>query len=822
MDEKNFKDKIESELKKLNKEKVVYFAWLCAVRGLPFLGSDGHFNFWKEEERQKHLYAIFYALDFSAAHDATDVYVAYAAYVARTSASASASAYAAAVAANAAANAAVAVYAAANAATANNIADAVNSAAAASYAASADSKTNHLESIIFNDLEIIKNSSIGKRHLFAFLYKEEEEKKAFPTFSYGETWDNFQKALAAEGCAYWAKLYKGIFADGFVLDSEALKTRLNIPKEIQEQGAAKVAAYLEAMENKGSLRLNEARIIILGEKGAGKTCLARRLLDPTAPMTTPEESTAGVNVLPWKLEEEKINVRIWDFAGHTVTHAVHQFFLSERCLYIMVYDGRTEERNRLPYWLNHMKNYGGDSKAFILVNKRDQHSVDIPINALKEQYPAIIDLYDFSIRDDIDQLKDFRNTVAAYIQNNPSWDHQKIPTNYYHVKEALEELFDKDTESNGKEHIPKKTFIDIAKKNDVQNTDDLLTSLHALGVCLWYKDMADYNTLVLNPEWISHGVYKIINWANDEKKYALTLDDFKSVFNNDAHRYPANNHPFLFELMKHYELAYETEEDNRLIIPHLLKEDRPSHLPDFPVGESLMLRYKAEQPLPPNTISRFIVRHNREIKKEGKDSIVWRYGVVLENGTGDMALVREEDRIIRAAVKGNEKTQYISDLRKTLNDIFASYKSKKPDLEYRIEALEVEPGKEPRWLSEREPFWLSERVIQNYTRASKPTIYDSDANREITIQHITYIFNIDAGVGPLNISPMIDNSKHHTFNFNDCNITLQGQLNDLSHLLEKAGNQEEAKEFKEAADMLEKAEQCSSKEEVKKKGVLSR
>ena len=70
--------------------------------------------------------------------------------------------------------------------------------------------------------------------------------------------------------------------------------------------------------------------------------------------------------------------------------------------------------------------------------------------------------------------------------------------------------------------------------------------------------------------------------------------------------------------MKHYELAYETKGVKELIIPHLLKEDRPEKLPDFPVGESLMLRYKAEQPLPPNTVSRFIVRHNQQIKKARK------------------------------------------------------------------------------------------------------------------------------------------------------------------------------------------------------------
>ena len=402
---------------------------------------------------------------------------------------------------------------------------------------------------------------------------------------------------------------------------------MSIPKEIRQQGAARVANYLEELE-RGATRLNEARIIILGDKGAGKTCIARRLIDPAAPMTTDAESTAGVETTLWKFEHENINVRIWDFAGHTVTHAVHQFFLSERCLYIMVYDGRTEERNRLEYWLNHMKNYGGDSKALILVNKRDQHSVDIPINFLKEQYP-IEGFYTFSIKNDKTDLKAFRNDVAGYIKNNPSWNQQIIPANYYTVKEELEKRFVRGEKQKGEEHITKKEFERIAKEHKVDDTDQLLKDLGALGVSLWYEDMKEFDTLVLNPEWISHGVYKIINWVSEEAKPSLTLDDFARVFKEDANRYPSDKHEFHFELMKRYELAYETAKGKNLIIPHLLKEDRPKELPDFPVGESLMLRYKAEQPLPPNTISRFIVRHNQEIKKDKQEYLAWRYRVVL-------------------------------------------------------------------------------------------------------------------------------------------------------------------------------------------------
>jgi len=80
--------------------------------------------------------------------------------------------------------------------------------------------------------------------------------------------------------------------------------------------------------------------------------------------------------------------------------------------------------------------------------------------------------------------------------------------------------------------------------------------------------MDEYETLVLNPEWISQGVYRIINWVSNAQTHTLTLGCFAKVFADNA-RYPADRHQFLFNLMKHYELAYETTGGSRLVIPHL-------------------------------------------------------------------------------------------------------------------------------------------------------------------------------------------------------------------------------------------------------------
>ena len=278
--EEKFKKKVKEKLEKLNKEQVMHFSWRCGVRALPFLGSDGNFNFWKKNDKQKYIYSVFSALDVNAFSVDADVSFDYANAAATTAATAAASAIAVTTTANSAATydgtATSAAFAFAHA-TANYTAAAASGAcscasSAASCSICSDSyltvdrgvhcascsvtaaaagfevlfaffalsgnikaaiKENmNLESIILQDLNTIQKKGVWKNQ-----YKL--------TDLYREIWDNFQKALDAEGCAYWGQLYKCIFDDGLKLDSKALAKRMNVPKEIREHGAAAVANYLE-------------------------------------------------------------------------------------------------------------------------------------------------------------------------------------------------------------------------------------------------------------------------------------------------------------------------------------------------------------------------------------------------------------------------------------------------------------------------------------------------------------------------------------------------------------------------------------------------
>jgi len=251
----SFKEKVLRLVKSFSKEEAAYFAWLCAVRALPFL-SVGKllFSYWKEENRQSNLYAIFNAFDISANY-----------YVAHISA-ANVDAYEAYIVTKAAANVTYNFknYGAARAAhdvagAAANAARAVTkfapvgdfATAAAIYAADAAAATfadkEVFENIILKDIETIAANGICPRPPEIGIY--------------GDIWHNFQKDLVEAGCPYWANLYSNLFENNFAIDKEELKRRLNVPDEIKEQGAAAVGRYLEGPEEEVK-HLNEARVII--------------------------------------------------------------------------------------------------------------------------------------------------------------------------------------------------------------------------------------------------------------------------------------------------------------------------------------------------------------------------------------------------------------------------------------------------------------------------------------------------------------------------------------------------------------------------------
>ena len=138
---------------------------------------------------------------------------------------------------------------------------------------------------------------------------------------------------------------------------------------------------------RASRPLNEAKLILVGRGGVGKTSLIKRLVHGTFQEHEPE--TSGVNIEPWEVtlpDGDPVRLHVWDFGGQRILHGTHQFFLTERTLYLLVLSGREDSATQdAEYWLQLIKSFGGDSPVIIALNKSKKHPFDVNRGLLLEK-----------------------------------------------------------------------------------------------------------------------------------------------------------------------------------------------------------------------------------------------------------------------------------------------------------------------------------------------------------------------------------------------------------------------------------------------------
>jgi hypothetical protein len=381
--------------------------------------------------------------------------------------------------------------------------------------------------------------------------------------------------------------------------------------------------------------------------------------------------------------------------------------------------------------------------VLFLINEKDDHNVDIAEKTLKKKYPSIVGYYRVDIGgEDKTKLEEFRQTVMNMVRNNPSWSSQVVSAEAYKIKIKLREHFEK-TKSP---HITRDEFDEIAKNYGVQDEriEDILEDLHILGICLWYKkeDMEEFNMLVLNPDWITNGIYRIINKGNKERKYKLTVKNGTEILRDDTrYEYSTDNVAYLFRLMKVYELAFFKDKSN-IFIPGILPIDMPDGLPTFDnANDRLTISFVVEESLPPSIVTRVIVQRN-EFGEIFNENLLWRKGAVLKYQDGDAtALVVEDARSVIVRVKGVNKTTYIASLRETIKRIFDSYQVIKPDLKYEVLLPEEAKASDSIRISEEQykPLMLSEDVISDFINAQQPYRY---RKMDIPLTETAQVYNI--------------------------------------------------------------------------------
>lgn len=459
---------------------------------------------------------------------------------------------------------------------------------------------------------------------------------------------------------------------------------LPIPPEIlQKVNEPKIILdYYFSIFNNQRKQIRETKLLILGQGSVGKSSLVKQILHGS--FHENETKTEGISIYQWLIgnQDEEIKLNIWDFGGQEIMHATHQFFLTKRSLYLLVLDSRlTQEENRVEYWLKIIQSFGGESPILIVGNKIDQHPLDIDKTGLQKKYPNIVGILETSAATG-QGIQELKNDISRQVNILPHV-RDLLPETWFTVKSKLEEL------AKNKNFFTQDEFLDLCNSSEI--TDEvsqhtLIGFLHDLGVVLHFQDDPRLANLgILNPQWVTNGVYKILNSHElFQNKGQLNIELLNRIL--DLPEYPSNKRLFIVDMMKKFELCYDIEPDKLFLIPDLLQKDQPElNFLGIPAFEYF---YPV---LPSSVITRFIVRMNQKIYND----FVWRTGVVLKIGE-NTALVKAdiEDRKISISIAGLEHTRRdaLSAIRYQLDEIHESIKGLNPQKRVPIpEAPRAEP-----------------------------------------------------------------------------------------------------------------------------------
>ncbi len=407
----------------------------------------------------------------------------------------------------------------------------------------------------------------------------------------------------------------------------------------------------------GALPLNETKLLVVGQGAVGKTSIVHRIVSND--FNLKEDKTDGISISQWHVDGgvlkeivpdlegplSKIKLNIWDFGGQEIMHATHQFFLTKRSLYLLALDARlTQEENRVEYWLKIIQSFGGESPVLIVGNKTDQHPLDIDRTGLQKKYPNIVGILETSATTGAG-IAALKAEIAKQVDTLPHV-RDLLPETWFTVKSKLEEL------GREKNFITQDEYLNLCTTNDITDETSqhtLIGFLHDLGVVLHFQDDPRLEALgILNPQWVTNGVYMILNSHElFQNQGTLTLPILGKTLIPPI--YPSNKRLFIVDMMKKFELCYDIEPDKSFLIPDLLPKDEP-FTGEWDGALAFQIHYNI---LPSSIISRFIVRMNAFIHKT-----IWRSGVVLKRGD-NTALVKAdiEDKKIYIWVNGKEDTR---------------------------------------------------------------------------------------------------------------------------------------------------------------------
>jgi hypothetical protein len=349
-------------------------------------------------------------------------------------------------------------------------------------------------------------------------------------------------------------------------------------------------------------------------------------------------------------------LNIWDFGGQQIFHQTHRYFLTERCIYLVVLERRRQDSRDVVYtWLDTIASRAPNSPVVVVINKCDdgKHDLDVDFDRLRREYPEIVDVLkvscqgDPSLRPGDDRLPNaslvaLRDVLARLLAEDDRLDsvRRPVPAAWVRVRDEVRQLAGREQVLGVDRYV--QLCLGHGDSNlrvvDPDEQRALLRFLHQIGAVVAHGLTEETTNLsgltLLDPNWLTDAVYA--------RRADGTVKEHGAVFDRTllgqllrrdryrAEQYPDDRLDFIIDMMQRPEfaLAYRLPgptDPPRFLLPLALTPTAPGAISGWD-PESLRLRFRYEQ-LPEALPAQFQVHAHQHF---GDDPARWRTGCTLQ------------------------------------------------------------------------------------------------------------------------------------------------------------------------------------------------
>lgn len=435
--------------------------------------------------------------------------------------------------------------------------------------------------------------------------------------------------------------------------------------------------FIYAYYKESKVHLNESKIVFLGDGESGKSHIIRRIQNNGQLVEAIKyQATPGIDIVPkqCEIDNEYMNLQLWDFGGQDILHSMHRFFLTDRTLYVIVVNARDNTQNeRARYWLNNVKSFANGCPVILVLNKIDQNpSAGFNETLLKNDYPQIKNILKMSALEDTSvQFNYLTEKIFETIKTFDSYA-MEFPISWNKIKLALTNM--------DENYIVDENYRLLCKKNNVDDPNIqnwLLEWFHDLGVSFNYrkKDILLGGYMVLKPQWITNAIYIILFNAKElAKNGVISKENIVALLENPPKSveditYNISEIPYIIGVLRRFDISYEID-DNHEFLPMLCEENEPDSVQSF-ISNDCLEYFMEYEYLPNNVLHKLMIRMRNNLQKDK----IWLTGMFLsEHEEGVSAIIRMHEKKLEIFIKSENADlispkEYLREIRGHLSNI---------------------------------------------------------------------------------------------------------------------------------------------------------